>query len=199
MTQFGYASLSTSPARRRIDAVGLKLVADRESALRETIARKEEARRLVIDAMRVTIAENSLLKDELAAAKKELGLVHDENELRIKRLWLRDIQREVCRYFNVSRVDFASSRRARKIVRPRQIAFYLARSLTGYTLPEIGRRFGNKDHTTVLHGIRAMERLMKSDRSIAEAITELTAILEPKSSTLFTFGHLVVHSQSTGA
>src|SRR5947208_9463121 len=71
-----------------------------------------------------------------------------------KRVKIEDIQRVVARQYNVSRADLLSSRRTANVVRPRQVAMYLAKTLTLRSLPEIGRRFGGRDHTTVLHGVR---------------------------------------------
>ena len=71
-----------------------------------------------------------------------------------KRVKIEDIQRVVARQYNVSRSDLLSSRRTANVVRPRQVAMYLAKTLTLRSLPEIGRRFGGRDHTTVLHAVR---------------------------------------------
>ena len=74
-----------------------------------------------------------------------------------KRVKIEDIQRIVARQYNVSRSDLLSSRRTANVVRPRQVAMYLAKTLTLRSLPEIGRRFGGRDHTTVLHAVRKIE------------------------------------------
>ena len=66
----------------------------------------------------------------------------------------------VARQYNVSRSDLLSSRRTANVVRPRQVAMYLAKTLTLRSLPEIGRRFGGRDHTTVLHAVRKIEALV---------------------------------------
>src|SRR5205814_1301683 len=77
-----------------------------------------------------------------------------------KRIKIEDIQRVVARQYNVSRSDLLSSRRTANVVRPRQVAMYLAKTLTLRSLPEIGRRFGGRDHTTVLHAVRKIETLV---------------------------------------
>jgi hypothetical protein len=74
-----------------------------------------------------------------------------------------DIQRAVCRRYGVSRADMLSARRTATIVLPRQIAMYLAKTITLRSLPEIGRRFGGRDHTTVLHAVRKIEALTSKD------------------------------------
>lgn len=84
-----------------------------------------------------------------------------------------EIQREVADLFVISVSEIKSDRRARHIVRPRQIAMYLSRELTPKSLPEIGRRFGDRDHTTVIHAIRTIERLITCDGEIAEAVATL--------------------------
>ena len=87
-----------------------------------------------------------------------------------KRVKIEDIQRVVARQYNVSRSDLLSSRRTANVVRPRQVAMYLAKTLTLRSLPEIGRRFGGRDHTTVLHAVRKIEGLVGNDMALAEEI-----------------------------
>ncbi|MBV9346777.1 MAG: chromosomal replication initiator protein DnaA [Pseudolabrys sp.] len=87
-----------------------------------------------------------------------------------KRVKIEDIQRVVARQYNVSRSDLLSSRRTANVVRPRQVAMYLAKTLTLRSLPEIGRRFGGRDHTTVLHAVRKIENLVGNDMALAEEI-----------------------------
>ncbi|MBV8753013.1 MAG: chromosomal replication initiator protein DnaA [Hyphomicrobiales bacterium] len=95
-----------------------------------------------------------------------------------KRVKIEDIQRIVARQYNVSRADLLSSRRTANVVRPRQIAMYLAKALTLRSLPEIGRRFGGRDHTTVLHAVRKIETLAGNDSALAEEIELLKRLLQ---------------------
>ena len=95
-----------------------------------------------------------------------------------KRVRIEDIQRVVARQYNVSRADLLSSRRTANVVRPRQVAMYLAKVLTLRSLPEIGRRFGGRDHTTVLHAVRKIENLAGSDSALAEEIELLKRQLQ---------------------
>ena len=90
-----------------------------------------------------------------------------------RRVKIEDIQKVVATHYNVSKADLLSSRRTRTIVRPRQIAMYLSKTLTPRSLPEIGRRFGGRDHTTVLHAVRKVEELMQGDQHLAEEIDML--------------------------
>ncbi len=95
-----------------------------------------------------------------------------------KRVKIEDIQRVVARQYNVSRADLLSSRRTANVVRPRQVAMYLAKTLTLRSLPEIGRRFGGRDHTTVLHAVRKIENLVNTDTALAEEIELLKRQLQ---------------------
>jgi chromosomal replication initiator protein len=95
-----------------------------------------------------------------------------------KRVKIEDIQRVVARQYNVSRADLLSSRRTANVVRPRQVAMYLAKTLTLRSLPEIGRRFGGRDHTTVLHAVRKIENLVNTDSALAQEIELLKRQLQ---------------------
>jgi chromosomal replication initiator protein len=94
-----------------------------------------------------------------------------------KRVKIEEIQRLVASHYCVSRNDILSARRTANVVRPRQIAMYLAKILTPRSLPEIGRRFGGRDHTTVLHAVRKIEQLVAKDRQTAEVIELLKRVL----------------------
>ncbi|MGZ9116340.1 MAG: helix-turn-helix domain-containing protein, partial [Methylocystis sp.] len=94
-----------------------------------------------------------------------------------KRVKIDDIQKLVASHYNISRSDILSSRRTANVVRPRQIAMYLSKVLTLRSLPEIGRRFGGRDHTTVLHAVRKIEELAAKDKGLAEVIELLKRIL----------------------
>lgn len=96
----------------------------------------------------------------------------------MKRVRIEEIQRIVARHYNVSRSDLLSSRRTANVVRPRQIAMYLAKTLTLRSLPEIGRRFGGRDHTTVLHAVRKIESLIGTDNGLAAEIEVLKSQLQ---------------------
>lgn len=95
-----------------------------------------------------------------------------------RRVKIEDIQRLVANHYNVSRADILSSRRTATVVRPRQIAMYLAKSLTLRSLPEIGRRFGGRDHTTVLHAVRKIEGMVTNDQELAGEIDHLKRMLQ---------------------
>ncbi len=105
-----------------------------------------------------------LLKDLLKSSQRKVNI--------------EEIQKKVSQHFNVKISDMSSARRSRTIARPRQIAMYLSKNLTSRSLPEIGRRFGNRDHTTVIHAVKKVEELMTKDNSFDEDVQLLIRMLE---------------------
>jgi chromosomal replication initiator protein len=95
-----------------------------------------------------------------------------------KRVKIEDIQKLVASRYNVSRSDILSERRTAAVVRPRQIAMYLSKVLTLRSLPEIGRRFGGRDHTTVLHAVRKIEKQLDGDTSLSDEVELLKRMLQ---------------------
>jgi chromosomal replication initiator protein len=96
----------------------------------------------------------------------------------LKRVKIEDIQKLVASHYSVSRADILSSRRTAAVVKPRQVAMFLAKMLTLRSLPEIGRRFGGRDHTTVLHAVRKIEALMQIDTILREELELLKRMLQ---------------------
>jgi len=94
-----------------------------------------------------------------------------------KRVRIEDIQRIVARHYNVSKTELLSNRRTRTIVKPRQVAMYLSKVMTPRSLPEIGRRFGGRDHTTVLHAVRKIEDLSGNDNTLAQELELLRRLI----------------------
>jgi chromosomal replication initiator protein len=86
---------------------------------------------------------------------------------------IEEIQRRVAEHYNIRYADMLSARRARIIARPRQVAMYLSKQLTTRSLPEIGRKFGGRDHTTVMHAIRRIEELRAIDPVLNEDLEKL--------------------------
>ncbi|MDN2568228.1 chromosomal replication initiator protein DnaA [Aquibium sp. A9E412] len=111
----------------------------------------------------------------LERVEEILGHIYRSGEP--KRVRIEDIQRIVARHFNVSKTELLSNRRTRTIVKPRQIAMYLSKVLTPRSLPEIGRRFGGRDHTTVLHAVRKIEGLSGDDGKLAQEIELLKRLI----------------------
>jgi len=83
------------------------------------------------------------------------------------------IQTLVCKFFKISKNEMLSSRRSRYLVRPRQIGIYLTKILTSKSLPEIGREFSNRDHTTIIHSVKTIEKLKEKDQTMVENINKL--------------------------
>ena len=98
-----------------------------------------------------------------------------------KRIRIEEIQRVVARHYNVSKQDLLSNRRTRTIVKPRQVAMYLAKMMTPRSLPEIGRRFGGRDHTTVLHAVRKIEDMVGADQQLAKELELLKRLIDEQS------------------
>ncbi len=124
------------------------------------------------------IAHNQLTGQEIGLEMAEAALRDLLRTREPRKVKIEDIQRIVSKHFNVSKADLLSARRTRTVVRPRQIAMYLAKALTPRSLPEIGRRFGNRDHTTVLHAVRKIEEMATADRSFADEIDLLKRMLD---------------------
>ena len=95
-----------------------------------------------------------------------------------RKVSIEDIQRRVAEHYNIRLADMIGPKRVRTVARPRQVAMYLSKQLTSRSLPEIGRRFGGRDHTTIMHGVRKIEELAAQDNSLAEDLDLLRRLLE---------------------
>ncbi len=95
-----------------------------------------------------------------------------------KKVTIEDIQRRVADYYHLKFADLLSARRAREVARPRQVAMYLAKRLTPRSLPEIGRRFGGRDHTTVMHAVKRIDALRAADRELDADVARLSQMLD---------------------
>ena len=105
-------------------------------------------------------------------------VLHDILKAHDRRVSIEEIQRRVAEHYNIRMNDMSSARRARAVARPRQVAMYLAKQLTSRSLPEIGRKFGNRDHTTVMHAVSRITELMERDAAFAEDVELLRRMLE---------------------
>ncbi|WP_336945487.1 chromosomal replication initiator protein DnaA [Asaia sp. BMEF1] len=105
-------------------------------------------------------------------------VLHDILKAHDRRVTIEEIQRKVSEHWNIRLTDMSSARRARAVARPRQVAMYLAKQLTSRSLPEIGRKFGNRDHTTVMHAVSRVQELMERDVAFAEDVELLRRMLE---------------------
>jgi chromosomal replication initiator protein len=104
-------------------------------------------------------------------------VLHDLLRANDRHVTIDEIQKKVCEHYNIKLADLLSPRRARAVARPRQVAMYLAKQLTTRSLPEIGRKFGGRDHTTIMHGVRKIEELRPGDPSLNEDVEILTRSL----------------------
>lgn len=120
-----------------------------------------------------TLSGHAVTMETAEAAIRDLVRTREPRRVRIE-----DIQKLVATRYNVSRADILSERRTAAVVKPRQIAMYLAKSLTPRSLPEIGRRFGGRDHTTVLHAVRKIEKQIVEDRSLHDEVDLLKRMLQ---------------------
>ena len=112
---------------------------------------------------------------DLAFVEEVLANVLRANQRRIS---IDEIQTQVAEHYRIRKAEMTSARRAREVARPRQVAMYLSKQLTPKSLPDIGRRFGGRDHTTVIHAVRQIERLRASDAELDADIRLLTRQLE---------------------
>ena len=94
-----------------------------------------------------------------------------------RRVTIEEIQKRVAEHYNIRLAEMTSARRARMVARPRQVAMFLAKQLTQRSLPEIGRKFGGRDHTTVMHAVRKVEELCAQDAGFAEDLELLRRML----------------------
>lgn len=105
-------------------------------------------------------------------------VLHDLLRANDRRVTIEEIQKRVAEHYTIRIADMSSARRARQVARPRQVAMYLAKMLTARSLPEIGRKFGGRDHTTVMHAVKKIEELKAADATLAEDVELLRRMLE---------------------
>lgn len=128
-------------------------------------------------ALRRIAAHSQLLSNKEITLDMTQDVLKDMLRSFDRRTTIDEIQRKVAEFFNISVKEMQSSRRARNVARPRQIAMYLAKQMTARSLPEIGRKF-DRDHTTVMHAVRKIEELMQEDSSLTENVENLRRALE---------------------
>ena len=105
-------------------------------------------------------------------------VLHDLLRANDRRVSIEDIQKQVANHYNIKVSDMHSARRSRAVARPRQVAMYLSKKMTSKSLPEIGRKFGGKDHTTVMHAVKRIEELMASDNEIRSDIELIERVIQ---------------------
>lgn len=124
------------------------------------------------------VVAHATLVDRPVTLESTQDVLHDLLRANDRRISIEDIQKQVAGHYNIKVSDMHSARRSRIVARPRQVAMYLSKKLTSKSLPEIGRKFGGKDHTTVMHAVKRIEELMGSDNEIANDIELLERILQ---------------------
>jgi len=124
------------------------------------------------------LAVHASLQDSTITVDLVKDVLKDLLRTNSRKITIDEIQKKVVEHYNIKLSDMHSPRRSRSVARPRQVAMYLAKSITTRSLPEIGRKFGGRDHTTVIHAIKTIEEIMVNDPSLAEDIELLTRILQ---------------------
>jgi len=124
------------------------------------------------------VAAHSSLVGRDITLESVQDVLHDLIRAHDRRVTIEEIQKKVAAHFNIRTSDMHSARRARSVARPRQVAMYLAKQLTSRSLPEIGRKFGGRDHTTVMHAVKKVDELRERDPSFAEDVELLRRMLE---------------------
>ena len=128
-------------------------------------------------AMNRIVAHSTLVGREITLESTQ-EVLHDLLRANDRRVTVEEIQKQVAGHYNIRLNDMYSARRARAVARPRQVAMYLSKKLTPRSLPEIGRKFGGRDHTTVMHAVKRVEELRAIDRQFAEDLDLLRRMLE---------------------
>ena len=161
-----------------LQAKAERLEADIPRKVMEFLAHKITANvRELEGALNRVVAHAQLVGRDITLENTQ-EVLHDLIRANDRRVTIDDIQKQVASHFNVRVADMHSARRARSVARPRQVAMYLAKQLTSRSLPEIGRKFGGRDHTTVMHAVRKIDELREIDPAFAEDVELLRRMLE---------------------
>ncbi len=149
----------------------------------EKIKLSDEILKFISNEIRNSIRELIGALNRIASFSRIYNRIPNLNEIKIilkdllsineTKITIDNIQTIVCKYFKISKNEMLSSRRSRYLVRPRQVAIYLSKILTTKSLPEIGREFSNRDHTTVIHSVKTIERLKIDNNEISNGISYL--------------------------
>lgn len=156
-------------------------IADAPREVMEFLARQitSNVRELEMALHRIA-AHAALLGGAITLQTTEFVL-RDALRAKEQKITIEEIQSRVAAHYNIKTAELSSSRRARAVVRPRHVAMYLAKQLTSRSLPEIGRKFGKRDHTTVMYAIRRIEELRPKDAALDEDVEQLRRSLEAPS------------------
>jgi chromosomal replication initiator protein len=144
----------------------------------EYIAHKIDSNPRELEGALKCVANNSEIERSETSLEKVQELVRHLVKSQDRRVTIEDIQKKVALFYHVSMRDLLSHRRDRIIVRPRQVAMFLCKEMTTRSLPEIGRRFGGRDHTTVLYGVRRIADMRKENAALSDEIDLLKRMIE---------------------
>ena len=166
-----------------------KKIEEIESQFKESISLNDEVINYIASESKTNIRELiGILNRVIAFSRvhnKDLNISDCKNILKdifnqIKIITVDKIQNVVSNYFNITLSEMLSQRRSRPLARPRQIAMFLAKKMTTRSLPEIGRRFANRDHTTVIHAVKTITRLSEQDDEMKKNISQIKSLLLEK-------------------
>jgi len=161
-----------------LQSKGQQMGVDVPAKVLEFLAHKITANvRELEGALNRVVAHSQLVGRDISLEATQ-DVLHDLLRANDRRVTIEEIQKQVASHFNIRTSDMHSARRARSVARPRQVAMYLAKQLTTRSLPEIGRKFGGRDHTTVMHAVKKVEELREHDSSFAEDVELLRRMLE---------------------
>ena len=165
-----------------------RLIARRRDQGHASLAIPQAARDHLAARMNVTPRDLEGAFNQIVAQSEFLGTpitletvqetLSDSRYMTGQRLTVDRIQRSVCEAFSISLTDMSSKRRARAVARPRQVAMYLSKKLTKRSLPDIGRRFGGRDHTTVMHAVKRITQLRGDDATFDAQIKAVEEALK---------------------
>jgi len=165
-----------------------RLIARRRAGGQQDLAIPQNARDHLAARMNATPRDLEGAFNQIVAQSEFLGTsitlesvqetLSDSRYMMGQRLTVDRIQRAVCEVFSVTPTDMVSKRRARVIARPRQVAMYLCKKLTKRSLPDIGRRFGGRDHTTVMHAVKRIDQLRADDAAFDAQIEAVETLLK---------------------
>ena len=161
----------------------IKKVDELNLLYKENLNITDDLLKFISNEIRSSIRELVGALNRIASFSRIYNRVPNLNEIKIilkdllnlneKKITIENIQTLVCKYFKISKNEMLSSRRSRYLVRPRQVAIYLSKILTTKSLPEIGREFSNRDHTTIIHSVKAIEKLKIDNMEISNGINFL--------------------------
>jgi len=144
----------------------------------EFLARKITSNVRELEGALTRVAAYATLTNKAITLETTRAVLADQLRAHDRRITIDEIQRKTADYYGLKLADLLSPRRAREVARPRQVAMYLAKKLTPRSLPEIGRRFGGRDHTTVMHGVKRIEELRVADTELNGDVAKLLRAFE---------------------